>query len=204
MASERGLERLTFFTDAIVAIAITLLILPLVDDLADVGEATPQQWLSDHSFPMLAFVITFAVIARFWMSHHTLFLHIAAWTPLLRWLSMAWALTIVFLALPSAMLTAWDSNSVVAAVYIGTMLLNNLVELAMVLIVRRRELQDAASPVPPHVLRGTIFSTVEFALALGLSQIPEVNYWGLFALFLSTPLRPLLRWRDRRAEAARG
>jgi uncharacterized membrane protein len=35
MQTERGLDRLTYFTDAIAAIAITLLILPIVDHVAD-------------------------------------------------------------------------------------------------------------------------------------------------------------------------
>jgi uncharacterized membrane protein len=68
---ERGVERVIFFTDAVVAIAITLLILPLVEILIADAWQTPVpplgQFLSDNLWQFFAFALSFAIIARFWM-----------------------------------------------------------------------------------------------------------------------------------------
>ncbi|MEK8227283.1 TMEM175 family protein [Oerskovia sp. M15] len=72
----RGLDRLVNFTDAAVAIAITLLVLPLVDLVAD-GEAhSVRALVQGESGTFLAFAISFVVIARFWTAHHRVFEHL--------------------------------------------------------------------------------------------------------------------------------
>ncbi|WP_329064245.1 TMEM175 family protein [Amycolatopsis sp. NBC_01480] len=81
-------ERLIFFSDAVVAIAMTLLgiDLPLPH-----GETKAQVW---HSFvellpgEYLTFVIGFAVTALFWMHHRQLFRRVHVIDPTLRRLNM--------------------------------------------------------------------------------------------------------------------
>jgi len=64
-SQERGLERLILFSDAVVAIALTLLILPLTDVEIEAGQ-TLVEVLRSNSGKLLAFGISFAVIARYW------------------------------------------------------------------------------------------------------------------------------------------
>ena len=99
-------ERLVFFTDAIVAIAITLLVLPLLESIAEAairGEATGP-WLSEHVPGLLAFFVSLVIVAATWTGHHRLFHDVAALSRPLTWLNIGWALSIVFLQLPSAMI----------------------------------------------------------------------------------------------------
>ena len=67
MATQRGLERLIFFTDAVTAIAITLLILPLVSIVPAHPAGNESVWplLVDHASQLGSFVLSFLVIARF-------------------------------------------------------------------------------------------------------------------------------------------
>ena len=71
-SQERGLERLVLFSDAVVAIALTLLILPLTDVEIEAGQ-TLVEVLRNYSGKLLAFGISFAVIARYWLGHHSIF-----------------------------------------------------------------------------------------------------------------------------------
>jgi uncharacterized membrane protein len=75
---ELGLERLVFFSDAVMAIAITLLAieirLPQLDPSAtDIGLAARIAALGSQ---IMSFVISFVVIGIYWISHHRYFHYI--------------------------------------------------------------------------------------------------------------------------------
>lgn len=189
--SERGLDRLVFFTDAISAIAITLLILPLVDLVAEVAPAsTPGSFLAEHTPELLSFALSFAVIARLWYSHHQLFEHIERYDTRLVALDIVWAFTIVLLPLPTAMINRFATEPLVIGFYIGTMAVSALSLTAMSLLVRGdRRLQSTANPLGSASLAGISASATLFVLALLLGTlVPGVNYWALLVLFFSGPL----------------
>jgi hypothetical protein len=74
MASERdaGLDRVIAFSDGVVAIAITLLILPLTE--IEPGEgATLGNVAADNAGALLGFALSFAVIANYWTIHKDIF-----------------------------------------------------------------------------------------------------------------------------------
>ena len=72
---ELGLERIIFFTDAVMAIAITLLALDVqVPDIpAALARSELPARLSELSPRIMSFVISFVVIGIYWMSHHRYF-----------------------------------------------------------------------------------------------------------------------------------
>ena len=64
-----------FFTDAVVAIAMTLLILPLLESVstaADEGLGTAD-YLRENGTQLFAFVLSFVIISRFSFAHEKLF-----------------------------------------------------------------------------------------------------------------------------------
>src|SRR5512143_3862197 len=70
-----GLERIVFFSDAVMAIAITLLALDLrlpVVDAAVAGQVLPAQ-LAALQPRFMTFCISFIVIGIYWISHHRYF-----------------------------------------------------------------------------------------------------------------------------------
>jgi uncharacterized membrane protein len=70
-----GLERIVFFSDAVMAIAITLLAIDLrVPEIATSVAATElPRALRDLGPQFMSFVISFFVIGIYWMSHHRYF-----------------------------------------------------------------------------------------------------------------------------------
>ena len=104
MRTTRGLDRLLFFTDAVTAIAITLLVLPLVDSVAQAADAgqTAEQFMGDNFASIAAFVLSFVVIARLWLAHHATLEHVGSYRHVFLLLNLFWAFTVVLLPLPTA------------------------------------------------------------------------------------------------------
>jgi uncharacterized membrane protein len=199
----RGIDRFIFFTDAVVAVAITLLVLPLIDTASNIGSATVPEYVT-HNFPrIVAFVLSFAVVGRFWISHHQFSETITDYTRGALWLNMAWMLTIVFLPVPTELLSSEKGHFMLAnGLYIGTMLVN------MILTLWLRELYvhkpEMLTNDGLHIVRAGLIdirlNVLLLAIALTLSiTIPPTGIWTLFLLLLSSPIARLIRnkgWRE--------
>lgn len=202
MRTKRGLERIIFFTDAVAAIAITLLILPLVDAVPvhPPDSATVSSFLGSHFGQIGSFALSFLVISRFWMAHHAVFEHVDRYNTRLLTLSLVWAFSIVLLPLPTAITSAFNSSPLSIGLYIGTMLVSSLSLTAITLVVRgNSELESAENPVTSRAVVNGVVSTaaIAFALIVGVA-IPHVTYWGLLALLLSGPISALVLGRRAR------
>ncbi|MFF5258058.1 TMEM175 family protein [Actinomadura viridis] len=192
MAISRDPDRLVFFTDAVVAIAVTLLVLPLVDvvpESARNGES-PVEVITGHWPEIWSFLLSFAVIMRLWMVHHRFFRHVRAYSTPLILCNTGWLLTIVVLPFPTEIVGVYSASRFTAGLYIGTILLASAFQSALVLVVRAdRELASETHPVTPEVLTRSFTATALLALALVLAvAVPGLNYWPLLLLFLSAPV----------------
>lgn len=92
--SAAAAERLTFFSDAVVAIAITLLALELP---VPEGLSIEELWhsLVHDWFEFAAFVLSFFVIAQQWIGHHRLFKFVTGSDRTLVVLNFFWLFAIV-------------------------------------------------------------------------------------------------------------
>lgn len=96
------IERLVSFTDAVVAIAITLLVLGLKVP-SGLTEEEFTAALSALGPQLFSFVLSFLVIGQFWLSHHRMFRHVSYYDDRLLVLNGAFLLAIVFLPFPTAL-----------------------------------------------------------------------------------------------------
>lgn len=137
--TDQGLDRIVNFSDGTVAIALTLLILPLVDIAPQIKEhGGVDQLLRDNWAAFLAFGISFAVIALFWMVHHRVFEGVAAASPVLVRLNFVWLASIVLLPFSTNVLSySPDANRGVYALYIATLIVTSTSMLAMELVLKR-------------------------------------------------------------------
>jgi uncharacterized membrane protein len=122
MADEReaSVERIILFSDGVLAIAITLLILPLTE-IHPTEHATLADIVAEHSAELGAFALSFAVIANYWTIHHDLFRPLQRHNGRIVLLNMFWLAAIVFLPFPTALI-ADGIDGGFAALYIGTLL----------------------------------------------------------------------------------
>jgi uncharacterized membrane protein len=98
-------DRVLFFSDAVFAIAITLLAVELHVPSA-AAKITTGQELSNSKSSLISFGISFAVIALFWLGHHGIFRYITAIDRPLIMLNLIFLGTIAFLPYPTALLSA--------------------------------------------------------------------------------------------------
>lgn len=89
-----SIDRLTFFCDAVVAIAMTLLALDLPVPDADSG-AQLLDFLGAHYGEYLAFLISFLVIAQYWRGHHRVYRYVTDAPPRVVALNVYWLLTVI-------------------------------------------------------------------------------------------------------------
>lgn len=190
-----GAERAKAFIDAVVAIAMTLLILPLMES---VGEADPARgasaWFDEHQWQLITFVISFAVIATFWVNQHHLFAKVELISSRLLWVCIGWLLTIVWMPVATALTGAMrDEDVVVKAVYIGTMIATSLLALAQRLVLQLHpELHTTDDAALRRGIAVDIAMAVLFGVALVIAlTVPAVGYFALFLLVLTGPVQRL-------------
>ncbi|MFT4048425.1 MAG: TMEM175 family protein [Solirubrobacterales bacterium] len=186
MGTARGADRLVTFNDAIVAIAITLLILPLVDAASEIGSTPVGDFLKDNQQQFVAFFVSWIVIATFWRIQHSMLEVLEGYTEALRNVMLVWMLAIVFLPFPTALIASVEHGSVAAnAIYIGTMLVASLAMLGERWIINSHpELAGKSQQAEAARLAGAQTPAL-FALALLIAVVfPSVGLWSLFVLFL--------------------
>jgi uncharacterized membrane protein len=106
----RGTDRLVAFSDAVVAIAITLLAL----DLPVPTGATMSKFLSsvgNNTDHYVAFLISFVVIAAAWRRYHGVFRYIQRVDARVRNLNVLWLLTIILNPFATRLLTTPGPSS---------------------------------------------------------------------------------------------
>lgn len=189
-------ERLVFFSDAAVAIALTLLILPLLDGVAEAARHGLDAfgYLRESYSAVVSFALSFVIIARFWRSHHRLFSGIERELPGLFWLNMLWLLSIVFLPVATAMTGAMPMERPQLAVYIGTMLVTVLSLTAIEILAQRHPDSWAeGAQVSRDSVRASWAMVILMVVALGVALAwPAVGYWALLLLLASRPVQLLL------------
>jgi uncharacterized membrane protein len=194
-ARERDLERLLTFVDAVVAIAITLLVLPLADVGSQLHDRSVADLLAEHSDDILGFLLSFVVIARLWVGQHRIVSSLVRQSTAVIWLLLTWALTIAFLPFPTTLVAATSHDNVAKVLYIGTMALSSaLLALIAYTIGRDPNMRDSDEKVD---LRESVGTTVVFLLALAISVVfPATTYYPLLLLGLVDPVVRLMdRWR---------
>jgi uncharacterized membrane protein len=209
--SERDprLERLLFLSDGVYAIALTLLAVELVlpESAADLHGGALLDSLLESWPRVLAFLISFTVIANFWVGHNVLFQHVRRFDGGLMWLALLQLLCVAFIPYPTSVIGQHIVDPVAQQFYFATLLLTGLVMATLWLymnsgrrlvhpdlsqqFVRRTYLISMILPAILLVLMGLV--------AVGIGRL--INPLLLFALAtLSFIVLGILEWRGEEAE----
>ena len=192
-------SRIVAFSDGVFSIAITLLVLGLTIDPG----ASPRQarWhaLWEQRERFLAYAISFAVIARFWIVHHSFFSEVKAFDNRLIGLNMLYLAFLVLIPFSSQVLGEYGGQLPAVVVYSANLTAVVLVGQWMAWDARHAGLAktDAQTERESLVRAGFIAAVFLLSIVVALFDASIAPYiW----------LAPLLRgaWaRDRTAQSAR-
>jgi len=193
---EHRLERLVFFSDAVFAIAITLLVIEIRAPHLPVHATTNQYWeaLLELTPEFAGFLISFFVIGSFWRGHHRIFAAAHRWHDRIGMPNLLLLGTIAGLPFFTAFFSANVSGRLPAVLYCVWLLLAGLANLWLQRVVMTPPAVDEHAD-PDHLAflheRGlaVVLGAATAAACAALLPIPNT---GLIALASITPWRRLL------------
>lgn len=119
--------RLLAFSDGVIAVAITLLVLDIKLPEGFGADSDQQLWdaLVELGPRLLAYFLSFAVIGSFWISHRAKFNHIVRSNVGLLWINMIFLLTIGLVPFTTNLI-AESGGALSTAIYALTMVISGL------------------------------------------------------------------------------
>ena len=188
----RDLDRLITFIDAVVAIAITLLVLPLVDLVPDLEtDSSVAGLLRHHQAEIGGFLLSFVVISSLWFAQHRVMSTVVVQSAVVSRLLMLWTLTIVILPFPTALVAGHGGDQAITKVlYVGTMAISSALLGVMSLLVARDDRADRVDRVEgpagrPDVVHAFATSVTFVVALLVMVAVPATSYWPLLLLIVS-------------------
>lgn len=109
----RETDRTVFFSDAVFAIAMTLLVLDLKlpETAQGIAAADMGPLLLEQAGPLGSFVLSFVLVGRLWMNHHRKFTAINSYDGRLQAINLTALFFVAFLPVPTSLLFQADSAS---------------------------------------------------------------------------------------------
>jgi uncharacterized membrane protein len=190
-------ERVIAFSDGVMAVAITLLVLDLKlpENVSDTELAAA---LRGSLHGVTCYALSFVVIGLFWMAHHEQYSYIRRVDPLLLWLNLFFLMTIGLIPFLTSVLSDHDGplpTVIYANVVVATCLL-----LAAMWWHASRNPDLIAPNVPQAARRDGLFTPVMiagvFALSVPIAYLlgPSAAQWSWLLAF---PAARLPSWLDK-------
>jgi uncharacterized membrane protein len=123
-----GNERLTFFSDGVFAITITLLVLEIkVPELAEDLIASKLSYELWHLVPkMLGHMLSFIVLGLYWIAHHNMFMHVKRHDHILLWLNVLFLMCIASIPFPTGLIGHYPDQPIAVIIYAATLALTGI------------------------------------------------------------------------------
>ena len=188
-----GLERLIFFSDAVFAIAITLLVLDikLPDNLSEgdlpraIGQLVPR---------IFGYIVSFLVLGLYWVGHHRNFSYIKRYDIALLWVNLIFLMFVAFLPFPTSVLGRYRTPFAVSFYAASVAAVGLMDALLWIYVAFRHRLVDP--DLDPRIIR---FHTARLlaSVVIFLASIPIAIFIdpsvGMLSWLLNVPLRPFFR-----------
>lgn len=206
-----GLERIAYFSDAVIAIAITLLVLDIrLPELQGDPEVELPRVLLGLWPRYATYLLSFLVIGSYWWGHHRMFRVVRRYDETLIWLNISFLACIAFVPFASAVLGEHGDQTSAAVFYAVVIAATGMAEAALwAYASHHRRLVDpalSAQAVRLALLRMLIAPAV-FLLTLPLALLSpfaaKVSWFLIYPVVaillrverrqsMTTPTRPVI------------
>jgi uncharacterized membrane protein len=192
------LGRIVAFSDGVMAVAITLLVLNLEVPILPSGR---EDELDDKLFDLLpslgAYALAFALVGRYWVIHHRFFERLRAFDGRLMVQNLLFLALIALMPFTTELIDRYDGEPIAVAVFGATLGIAALVNLAMARHAFRADLfhEHARRTDEPFVGAISVILATVFLLSVPvafLSTLVSQLMW-VSAFVLRYPLRGLAR-----------
>jgi uncharacterized membrane protein len=210
-----GVERLLALSDGVVAIALTLLVLSLhvpvstvlhhIDPTSPGDLASALQGLTN---PLISYVISFYVIAQFWLAHHRTFRLMAGHDEGLAWWNFLFLFAITLLPFSADLLGKYSENPLAVDIFALNLLIGSLSTITVMTAAQRKGLLKPTAK--PEVLRAgrvrALGIMLVVAASMGVAWFPS---WGpdvakyMWFLIAIVP-RVMNRWVEQHVPSDKG
>jgi uncharacterized membrane protein len=199
-------DRIILFSDAVFAIAITLLIIEIKapEIHSNLMREQLQQLL--YLWPkFLAFFISFFVIAIYWRSHHRIFGFVNAYSEKLIWINMFFLFTIVLMPFSSAYNSENYGRELPYIFYHLNIIITGFINYRFITHVfnpANKLIKHQPTPMFIHLFKARaiaipiFFSGLVILLLLGVSMSPIV-YILLWPMFILLRMYNARKYRDK-------
>ena len=182
MSTRFSTQRLEMFSDAVMAVAITLMVLRIDPPEASPGQTLGEAFWNDTRPLIIFYLITFAVIVAFWIHHHDIYTTLPDHlTSAALWLNMAFLACVCLLPFGLEFFSAGDPSYLTVGVYAGLMAVATLF------------LGAFARVTQGHWMPDTFIGAGVFLLAIPFAEL--LGGWALALWALDWPIN---RWLRRR------
>jgi uncharacterized membrane protein len=166
------IEHVISFSDAVFAFAITLMALTI--DIPDLPPNLSQSELLqrlDDSYPQLEdYIISFAVIAIFWISYHQVFNHIIGSHISMVYLNLLFLLFITLLSLTTSFVTNYASYQIPYIIYCTVVIMTSSL-LVLIWWYATKEYRLVDKGMHPLFIKGTFFALLAIPIIFSISIV---------------------------------
>jgi uncharacterized membrane protein len=183
-SDELEFDRVAFFSDAIYAIALTLIAVgigaPVVKDTTSASDFLDALWGKRPE--IIAFFVSFAVLSFFWASHHSFFSRLVGVDGRLRTWNLLYLAFVAFLPFPSLLLGQYVDNAGAVSFFAVSVGAISAMETVMLAHAFRAGLTKQQPP--PDIARW----------AVGASFVPVLCFAVSIPIAFVQPLLGIVAW----------
>lgn len=200
-----GAERIAYYSDAVFAIAMTLLVVDLTipDDATSSDQVLLEEWPA-----YAAFALSFVIIAVAWIGHHRRFRFITGHDSGLIWINFALLFVIASLPFPTRLMSEFAPEVPAVVLYGSAVALLQVIEMTQWIYCWRRGL--LSKDIDRALFWYVIWDDIPVIVVFGASIVIAFTIGGTaamytwFGLFLVAPVAGVIASRrlDRTARAA--
>ena len=160
-----GVTRIEAFSDGVIAIIITIMVLEM---------KAPEEHGLAHLWALwpvfLAYVLSYAYVAIYWVNHHRMFAHAVRVTNDLVWSNIALLFTLSLIPFATAYLGEQEFSQEATILYMCVLMLPSFAYLWLQTVIRRTGRQDAdAQDYHRRMLRKGLVASAIYASGVALS-----------------------------------